>query len=79
MAVEEEIADEYRDIAERRDVEGRRHTTPTTCARCGGHHDDLSQVAFWRPILDHEDGFAWRWWAECPVTGDPILIRDAEE
>lgn len=49
-----------------------------SCARCGGDHDGLQAVSFHQPILDHEDGFEWRWWVTCPATGDPILVRETD-
>lgn len=75
----EQLGDADRDIETRRDPSGYRHTTLSGCARCGDDHEDLPTVLFWRPIEDHEDGFFWRWWATCPTTGDPILIRDLDE
>ncbi|KKN69206.1 hypothetical protein LCGC14_0443820 [marine sediment metagenome] len=68
------MADQYRDIETRRDVDRQADFTVGNCARCGDDHEGLSVVTFFRPIEDHEDGFEWIWWAECPTTGDPILI-----
>lgn len=44
------------------------------CARCGQDHDRIIFYEFGRPIVD-EDGTVWDWWATCPNTGDPILLR----
>lgn len=44
------------------------------CARCGQDHDDLHYKKFVNPIYD-DDGTEWGWWATCPTTGDPILMR----
>jgi hypothetical protein len=47
----------------------------TDCARCSVHHDDLEFKPFnGLPIVD-EDGTVWDWWAVCPITGDPVLLR----
>lgn len=47
------------------------------CARCGGDHDDLQYKRFVNPIGDEEG--VWAWWATCPTTGDPILMRELSE
>jgi len=39
------------------------------CARCGGDHDPLLFYRFDRPPEGAE------YWAECPVSGDPILMH----
>lgn len=48
------------------------------CARCGEDHAELNYVRFVRPIED-DDGTVWAWWATCPNTGDPVLMRDFPE
>ncbi len=73
----EPLAEEYRDIETRR--VGESDLSDRNCVRCGDRHDRLEVVAFWQPILDEDDGFAYRWWAPCPTTGDPILMRDLKE
>ncbi len=73
---EEPIGEEHIAIEKRRFE--KEHGTEA-CPRCGGAHESLDLVSFYRPILDHEDGFAWRWWAACPTTGDPILVYDLDE
>lgn len=44
------------------------------CARCSHDHVDLPFKHFERPIIDG-DGTQWDWWALCPVTAEPILLR----
>ncbi len=80
VLAEDPIDDDYKSIEKRTDVDGNgpNHNT-VGCARCGDDHKNLSTIAFFRPILDHKDGLAWRWWATCPTTGDPILIANAPE
>jgi hypothetical protein len=48
------------------------------CARCGENHEALAYVKFDRPIQD-EDGTAWWYWATCPTTNDPVLMRSAND
>ncbi len=48
------------------------------CARCGADHRALEYVRFEQPIED-DDGTVWAWWATCPNTGDPVLMRDLPE
>jgi hypothetical protein len=42
------------------------------CARCGGHHDQLTVKPFINPpsICTH--------WALCPATGEPLFWRQDE-
>jgi hypothetical protein len=40
------------------------------CARCGGRHEGL----MFRPLANPPGAF--RHWAACPATGDPILMAD---
>lgn len=40
------------------------------CARCGETHSRLLWKSFDRPTKDGYD-----WWATCPVSGDPILMK----
>lgn len=44
------------------------------CARCGQDHDTLHYKEFANPIED-DDGTIWAYWATCPITGDPVLMR----
>lgn len=69
-----EMGEEYRPIATRT-FKGTRKVGG--CARCGDDHEDLDEIAFWRPSED-ADG-VWRWWATCPTTGDPILIGNRDD
>lgn len=55
------------------------HPEGDVCARCGGSHAITIIYPFYRPILDHGDGKAWRWWMTCPVTGDPVLVADLKD
>ncbi len=75
VAALEPFDEEYID-AESRTFSYDGHPEGDECPRCGGDHAIPSIVAFYRPILDHEDGHAWRWWMTCPVTGDPVLVAD---
>ena len=42
------------------------------CARCGGSHPNLDFKAFASPNP------TYKWWALCPKTKEPILLREAE-
>lgn len=44
------------------------------CSRCGKTHDSLTFREFDRPVVD-EDGTVWAFWALCPYSGDPILLK----
>lgn len=68
------MVDSQRDLYTR-EVDDTFKTNP--CPRCEQPHDGLTVYYLFRPIAD-ESGM-WRWWAECPVTGDPILISDLDE
>lgn len=47
------------------------------CARCGGDHDDVAVFKFKQPFAPPEAApIVWASWAECPTTGDPILISE---
>lgn len=52
-----------------------RYVSIRHCARCGNDHDNLLFVKFVNPIED-SDGTVWAWWAECPETKDPVLMKD---
>lgn len=44
------------------------------CARCGEDHDDLIFVKMvGKPIMVED--FEYAWWALCPVTRDPLIMR----
>ncbi|MFA4971824.1 MAG: hypothetical protein WC683_04375 [bacterium] len=43
------------------------------CARCGKTHADLLFKRFKRPAG------SYTWWAACPKTGEPILMRIREK
>jgi len=45
------------------------------CARCNQDHDNLLYHKFAQPIQDDDSVLMWEYWATCPITGDPILIR----
>jgi len=45
----------------------------TRCARCGNDHIDLEFKPLSRPMGN------WTYWAACPVTGEPILLRVVPE
>lgn len=48
-------------------------TTVIGCARCGNDHEAIEFKRFEIPIKD-DDGL-WEYWALCPVSGDPILLK----
>lgn len=48
------------------------------CARCGQTHEELVFKQFQYPIQD-SDGTTWGWWALCPETGEPILMKLEED
>ena len=39
------------------------------CARCGDNHRGVEFKTFTRPSAD------WTYWAQCPNTGEPILLK----
>lgn len=43
------------------------------CPRCLGCHEDLAFSRLTRP------SGGWAWWASCPTTLEPILLRLHEE
>jgi hypothetical protein len=54
-----------------------RKSTIYHCARCGETHKKLRFKQAVNPIIS-EDGTTWEWWALCPNTGDPVLMRIVE-
>jgi hypothetical protein len=52
----------------------KRLSTIEYCARCGGNHVGLRFKRILNPIEDC-DQIVWNWFAICPATGDPILLR----
>jgi len=46
------------------------------CPRCEGAHEGEA-FAFARPVVDG-DG-TWRWYAICPISGDPFFIAAINE
>jgi len=49
-------------------------TNVFSCARCGLDHKEVHFLEFsGKPITD-QDG-VWNYWAICPETQDPILLR----
>jgi len=51
-------------------------TTIENCARCGLTHIDLAFKKFVHPVTDGST--LWGYWALCPASGDPILLRSVE-
>jgi len=48
------------------------------CSRCHGEgHKDLSFKCFMIPVVIGDMTF--KWWATCPVTGEPILLTTMED
>lgn len=47
------------------------------CARCFTDHEVLKFTSFINPISDSDDTI-WNYWALCPTTGEPILLRTKE-
>lgn len=47
----------------------------TECARCGEAHNGLEFHQFSRPFRE-DNGTLWEHWATCPVTHEPMLLRD---
>lgn len=43
------------------------------CARCGMNHAELIFREFKHPVV--ENRLTYRWWASCPMTDEPILMR----
>lgn len=48
------------------------------CARCEEDHMDVTFVKMKGHPVEIE-GWKYGWWALCPVTRDPILLRKEEE
>ena len=44
-------------------------TDVMSCARCGFNHDHVAFLKLVRPMSD------FQWWAECPITHEPILMK----
>jgi len=44
------------------------------CARCGMTHSKLEFGRLSVPIAD-SDGTLWTCWAQCPSSGQPILMK----
>lgn len=48
----------------------------TGCARCcDADHEDLVFERLDQPMVSGTDGTTWEWWATCPTSGQPILMR----
>lgn len=48
------------------------------CARCEGDHDAVRFMPFRFPVITPTGGsgeVVYEWWALCPTTGEPILMR----
>jgi hypothetical protein len=45
------------------------------CARCDEDHTDLEFTQFRNNPIEDTDGTVWNWWAMCPVTNEPILMK----
>lgn len=54
-------------------------TSLTNCARCRGDHKSLEFRRFIRYVIADSDGTVWSWWALCPNTGEPILMKIIDE
>lgn len=48
-----------------------------SCARCGGNHQKLWFKKMSEPFVE-DNGVVWGWWASCPLTHDPIMLRVQE-
>lgn len=48
-----------------------------SCSRCSYNHSGLTFIKFDRPIVDtcNDMKTIWDFWAICPVSLDPILLR----
>jgi hypothetical protein len=47
------------------------------CARCGLNHSAVTFHRMARPVVDL-DGTEWVYYAPCPTTGDPILLKNTK-
>ena len=57
-------------VAKRKGVYDRMKVDVRRCARCGAkEHKQLEFQRLRRPAKD------FNWWAPCPETGEPILMR----
>lgn len=54
-------------------------TTVQNCARCGETHEDLSFTKFSKYPIEDIDGTVYNYWALCPITREPILLRIAND
>lgn len=48
------------------------------CARCGKDHDELIFKQFAQNPIEDSDGTIWNYWAMCPDTKEPILLKIVE-
>lgn len=44
------------------------------CARCSENHD-LNFIEFSKNPIEDSDGTIWNYWAICPNTNEPILLK----
>lgn len=60
-------------MSKRLNVNDRYQATIRGCPRCKKTHADVEFQRFRIPAKEYQ------WWAPCPKTGEPILIRDRKE
>jgi hypothetical protein len=48
------------------------------CARCQQDHNQLEFKEFTINPIEYSDGTVWNYWALCPVTQEPILLKIRE-
>ena len=46
------------------------------CSSCGQDHDSVEFQPVRGAAIKAGDGQSYGWYGTCPVTGDPILMRD---
>ncbi len=47
----------------------------SNCARCGKDHDNLEFDKLTAPIASDDGSEPWNYWAICPISGEPVLMR----
>lgn len=48
------------------------------CARYGQDHVNLEFKEFTQNPIEDSDGTIWNYWALCPITNEPILLKKQE-
>lgn len=49
------------------------------CARCGSDHLKLEFRPFKLVPIGDSDGTLWNYWAMCPITREPVLLKIVDD